>query len=371
MSDIQVHSNWLEIDLGAISANLTQLQRISAVRVMAVVKANGYGHGLVPVARRALDAGAVYCGVARLDEALELRAAGIEAPLHVLGETPSARFAEAIANRVTLTVFQRNQIEPLRAAAGAATAAAKVHLKVDTGMSRLGAQVEQAIGLLRELGGLEGVEVEGIFTHYARADEPQERATEQQEQLFTDLLGEITSAGLRPPLVHAANSAAALTRPSSRFDMVRPGIALYGLHPSPQVRLPSGFQPALRWRARLSQIRQVPAGTGISYGHAYVTQEQGRIGVVPVGYGDGYRRVAGNSVLIGGVEVPVRGRVCMDQMMVDLSAVPGAQVGDEVTLIGEQGEHSLTVDDLAARWSTFNYEVVCGLSGRVPRHYKK
>lgn len=363
-------SNWLEVDLRAISSNIVQLQRMTGVDLMAVVKANAYGHGLVPVARRAVDAGASYCGVARIDEALELRAAGLHSPVLVLGETPAARFDEAIANRVSLTVFREDHVHSLRSTLEHTAGEAVVHLKIDTGMSRLGADVDEALDLLRRLRELDRVQVEGMFTHFARADEPQVAATEDQERLFADLVEEVEAAGLRPPIVHAANSAAALSRPSARFDMVRPGIAIYGLDPSDQVSLPEGFQRALQWKAHLIQIRQVPPGTGISYGHAYVTEEHERIGVVSVGYGDGYRREAGNEVLIRGVRAPVRGRVCMDQIIVDLTSVPEARVGDPVILVGGDPPASLSVDDLAVKWDSLNYEVVCGLNARVPRLYR-
>ncbi len=362
-------SNWLEIDLDAIAENIRRMRAIVGVQLMAVVKANGYGHGLVPVAWRAFEAGASYCGVARLDEAIELRGAGIDSPLLVLGETPTTRFRDAIASRVSFSVFRHDHVEALRSALEGGEDEARVHLKVDTGMSRLGADVDRAFALLRELHALERVQVEGLFTHFARADEPEVGTTEQQERAFTSLLDEITSGGMRPPLVHAANSAAALTRPGSRFDMVRPGIALYGLDPSDRVPLPDGFRPALRWKSRLSQIREISPGTGVSYGHAYAAEGHERIGVVPVGYGDGYRRMQGNEVLVRSVGVPVRGRVCMDQVIVDLTGVPEAQVGDEVVLVGRQGESAIEVDDLAARWNTLNYEVVCGLGERVPRLY--
>jgi alanine racemase len=213
------------------------------------------------------------------------------------------------------------------------------------------------------------VEVEGIFSHLARADETQVAVTEGQERKFNDLLAEIESAGLRPPLAHIANSAAALSRPSSHLDMVRIGMALYGLSPAQEISLREGMQPALSWKARLSHVQSYPPGSGVSYGHAYTTQGDERIGVVPVGYGDGYRREHGNQVLIQGAHVPVVGRVCMDQLMVKLDDVPQAQVGDEVVLIGSQMGGKITVEELASHWGTFNYEVVCGLSARVPRQF--
>lgn len=359
----------MEIDLDAIANNIQRLQKLTDVRVMAVVKANGYGHGLVPVSKKALEAGAAYCGVARVGEALELREAGLEGPVLVLGETPTSCFQKAVQAGVSLTVFAPEQIAELQRVNAGANGKAKVHLKIDTGMSRLGADLEDGFELLQALHQLDGVEVEGLFTHFARADEPQVDVTDRQVALFDELVSEVSSAGLRPPLVHAANSAAALTRPATRYDMVRPGIAIYGMAPSQAVSLPAGFRRALSWKARISQIRTLPPGTGVSYGHAYVTKRKERIGIVPVGYGDGYRREADNEVLIHGRRVPVRGRVCMDQLMVGLDEVPGAAVGDEVVLLGGQGDEIVDASGLARVWDTLNYEVTCGLGARVPRVY--
>jgi alanine racemase len=363
------NSNWLEIDRGAIVENASHLLKLTGVRLMAVVKANGYGHGITEVVRVAVSAGATYCGVARVEEAFELRQAGVEAPIHVLGYTPDEQLADAIGRNVTLTIFHPEQVENLLAAANAAGRSALVHVKVDTGMSRLGAQPAIAYQLLGRLTEAPAIEVEGIFTHFARADETDDPTTTLQERRFLDLLAEIEAAGLRPPLVHAANSAAALTRPSTHLDMVRIGIALYGLDPSNKLPLPEGFQPALAWKAHLTHIQEYPADTGVSYGHVYRTRGEERIGVVPVGYGDGYRREEGNAVLIHGQRVPVVGRVCMDQLMVQLDHVPQAKVGDEVVLLGHQGDEHIRAEEIAERWETINYEVVCGLGARVPRLY--
>jgi alanine racemase len=363
------NSNWLEIDRGAIIENVNQLLKLTGVRLMAVVKANGYGHGITEVVRIAVSAGATYCGVARVEEAFELRRAGIEAPILVLGYTPDKNLVDAIGRNVSLTIFHPEQVEALSAAASVAGRPAIVHVKVDTGMSRLGAPPALAYQLLGRLTETSGVEVEGIFTHFARADEPDDPTTTLQERKFLDLLAEIEVAGLRPPITHAANSAAALTRSSTHLDMVRIGIALYGLNPSPAVPLPDGFRPALTWKAHLTHVQKYPAGTGVSYGHIYKTRGEERIGVVPVGYGDGYRRVKGNTVLIHGRHVPVVGRVCMDQLMVRLDDVPQAEVGDEVVLLGYQGDKHLYAEEIAACWETINYEVVCGLGARVPRVY--
>lgn len=363
------YSNWLEIDLTAIADNVRQCLQRTGVAVMAVVKANAYGHGLVPVARAARRAGAGWCGVARLDEALELRRGGVDGPVLVLGGIPIARMDEAVAAQVSMAVWEAGQVEGAQAAAARSGQPARLHLKVDTGMTRLGIEPAAAPDLARRIAAAPGVEFEGLFTHFARADERDDRPTQAQESLFREVIDGLQAAGLRPRLIHAANSAAGLRRPSAWFDMVRVGIALYGLHPSPECRLPEGFRPALGWKAALTLVRRTPGGRGVGYGHTYVTRREERIGVVPVGYGDGYRRVPGNRVLVGGREVPVVGRVCMDHIMVQLDAVPEASAGDEVVLIGEQGGRRITVDDLAERWGTFNYEVVCGLAARVTRLY--
>ena len=363
------NSNWLEIDRGAIINNLKRMQDLTSVRVMAVVKANGYGHGITQIARVVADAGASSCGVARIDEALELRRGGVEIPIQVLGYTSSDRFVEAVGNNVTLTIFHPEQAKIIGSAASQAGRVANVHVKVDTGMSRLGATPEVAFELIRQLSADKNVFVEGIFTHYACADEPDLPVTEQQEKLFLDLLAELHTAGLRPKIAHAANSSATLTRSSSHFDMVRIGIALYGMHPSPEVLLPSTFKPTLTWKAQLSSTFTLSPGRGVSYGHSYITKEVERIGVVPVGYGDGYRRVPGNEVLIGGKRAPVVGKVCMDQLMVHLGELPEAAIGDEVVLLGTQEEEEITASELAQKWGTINYEMTCDLSARVPRFY--
>jgi alanine racemase len=363
------NSNWLEIDQQLIAKNAAKLIDWTGVRLMAVVKANGYGHGIVDVVRVATAAGASYCGVARVEEAIELRKAGIQDDILVLGYTPDERLRAAIERDITVTMFLQDQVQPLGQAVQDTGKTARVHIKVDTGMSRLGAPVPQAYDLLQELSGVPGVDVEGIFTHFARADEPDDPTTAKQERTFMDLLAEAESAGLRPRIAHAANSAAALTRPSTHLDMVRIGIALFGMSPSPAVKLLDGMRPALAWKARLTHVETYPPNSGVSYGHHYRTAAAERIGVVPVGYGDGYRREPGNRVLIHGQQVKVVGRVCMDQLMVNLDELPQAQVGDEVVLIGQQGDEQISAEDLASRWGTFNYEVVCGLSARVPRMY--
>jgi alanine racemase len=364
------YSSWVEIDLAAIEGNVRAMLHSSGCRrVMAVVKANAYGHGAVPVARTALRGGASWLSVARVEEALELRTAGLDCPILLLGYTPPAKVEAAVANRISLTVWTTEQVEISAAAAKRLGEPARLHLKVDTGMSRLGVQPEEAVDLAHRLMSAPGVMFEGLFTHFARADEPGQPATHQQEDIFNVLIGELERLGLRPPLVHAANSAAGLTHQSAAFDMVRLGIALYGLRPCAHFPLPDDFRPALAWKTVLSHVKLIPPGRGVSYGHTYTTRSDERIGTLPVGYADGYRRTSGNHVLVGGKKAPVIGRVCMDQVMVQLDGVPGARPGDEVVLIGKQGVEHISAEEVADGWGTINYEVACGIGARVPRVY--
>ncbi len=366
-----MYSTWAEIDLGAIKNNIRELIKMTETPVMAVVKANAYGHGAVPVAKAALEAGSSWCAVARVEEAQELRKAGIDAPILLLGHTPAEKYAEMIAQNISLTVWDITQVQQIAKIAEKLGKKAKVHLKVDTGMSRLGAQVDEAGQLAREIASASlFIQFEGIFTHFARADERNPQSADQQEMLFTELLANLEKAGIRPPLIHASNSAASLTRPNARFTLLRFGIAMYGLAPSAEeCPVPPNFLPALTWKSLLSQVKTLPAGRGVSYGHLYTTQRDERIGTVPVGYADGFRRLMGLSVLVGGKRVPVVGRVCMDQIMVQLDSVPEARIGDEVVIIGSQGDLSLSAEEVASTWGTINYEVTCAISVRVPRIY--
>jgi alanine racemase len=362
-------ANWVEIDLSAIEANVRYIKTLSGVAIMAVVKANAYGHGASQVAKAALGAGAVWCGVARIEEALDLRKAGIASPILILGYTPDHQVQQAIEQRISMTVWEPVQIDLAAALARHTGQRAKLQLKVDTGMGRLGADPDQAIRLARALSEAPGVVFEGIFTHFARADERQRATSDRQEAIFRQVLSELHAQDLRPPWVHAANSAAGLTRPSSAFGLIRLGVAMYGLHPSDECRLPPEVRPALAWKSVLSLVKTLPPGSGISYNHEYVTHGYERIGTVPVGYADGFRRTPGSHVLVGGQLVPVVGRICMDQILVQLDCVPQAQTGDEVVLVGQQGEARIEVDDLARAWGTINYDVVCGIGARVPRIY--
>lgn len=362
------YPTWAEVEPSAIESNVRLLTKHTGVQLMAVVKADGYGHGALPSARAALRGGATWLGVARVEEALELREGDIFAPILILGWIPPARMRELAAARVSITVWDPAQIQAA-GEAGVSGEPARVHLKIDTGMSRLGAPPEQGVELARMIASDAGLIFEGIFTHFARADEPAASTTEMQERTFREVVGALQTAGIRPELAHAANSAAALTRPGAGFDMVRTGIAIYGLHPSGECLLPSSFQAALEWKTTLAQVKTLPPGRGVSYGHAYVTEGTERIGTIPVGYADGFRRTGGNVVLVEGRRVPVVGRVCMDQILAQLDEVPNAVEGAEVVLLGGQGEDRISAEEIAQRWGTINYEVVCGIGRRVPRIY--
>ncbi len=369
MRPAHLYSNWAEIDLTAIGGNVRYFSAHTDAVVMAVVKANAYGHGAVPVAQAALKAGASWCGVAQAEEALELRRAGLDCPILVLGFAPEARLAELISRRVSLTVWDAGQLEKASTAARESGRPARLHLKVDTGMGRVGVSPEQAVELARRLADSEGLQFEGLLTHFARADEKDLGPTLNQEHRFRDVLGALEAAGLKPWLIHAANSAATLVRQESHFDLIRVGIAMYGLDPSADCPCPAELRPALAWKSQLTHVKAVPRGSGLSYGHEYITSREETIGTVPAGYADGYRRVGEKVALVGGERVPVVGRVCMDQFMVCLDDVPGAAVGDEVVLLGEQGQVRLSAEEMAQRWGTIVNDVPCSIGGRVPRLY--
>ena len=363
------YSTWVEVDLGAIEENVRYFLQSTGSQVMAIVKAEAYGHGAVQVAKTACNAGASWLGVARAGEALQLRAAGIEAPIFLLGWTPPARIEPLIKADVSMTFWSDAQLTDISRAAEKAGLQANIHLKVDTGMSRVGIKPEEATRLAEEAERNPNVRLEGVFTHFAKADEAEPTPTESQLRIFREIVSSWESSGLRPPLVHCANSAAALGRPEAWYDLVRTGIAMYGLHPSSECKLPGVFRPGLTWKSQLSQVKVLPPGRGISYGHIYTTASEERIGTVPVGYADGFRRVDGNEVLVGGKRVPVVGRVTMDQIMVQLDALPTAVPGDEVVIIGSQGDERISAEDVADRWGTINYEVTSAIMKRVTRIY--
>ncbi len=362
---------WVEIDLNAVANNVQRIAEIVGpkVRIMAVLKADAYGHGAVRIARTALNHGVSYLGVACLGEAEVLREAGIQAPILILGYTPAWQAREAILANTAVTLFSEDVARAFSRAAQELNRPVTVHVKVDTGMGRLGLLPHEVVPFVEFLSGLPGLVLEGIFTHFSTADAADKRYTYHQLAVFRQVLAELEERGYRFPLVHAANSPATLSVPESHFNMVRVGIAIYGLAPSPETPLPPGFRPALSFKTQVAQVKELPPGSYISYGNTYRTQGYERIAVIPVGYADGFRRGPAHwgEVLVKGRRAPIVGRVCMDQTMINVTHIPDVRQGDEVVLIGRQGSEEITVDEVARRLGTINYEVVSEILARVPR----
>ena len=363
------YSNWVEVDLSAIESNVRLITKEKEQKVMAVVKANAYGHGSLKVAKTALKAGAEWLAVARAEEAMELRESGIKQPVLVLGFVPLNWVKLLILSGVSMVAWDIKQIENIAAIAEDINVAAKIHIKVDTGMSRIGVQEADVVKLVRTLKDRSSLIFEGVLTHYACADNYNKDKTIDQINIFEDVLLELAENDSLPNIIHASNSAATLFGYKPAWDMVRLGIAMYGLDPSDRCSFAKELEPALSWKSYLIQVKEVPAGTGVSYGHDYVTKDTQIVGTVSAGYADGYRRHSNNEVLVGGKRVPVVGRVCMDYFMVNLDSVSNASVGDEVVMLGRQGSERITAEELAITWNTINYEVLCGISARVIRKY--
>lgn len=363
---------WLEVDLEAIGRNASRLAALAEpAELCAVLKADAYGHGAGPVAHTVLRNGARRLAVACLSEAEALRSAGVDAPILVLGWTPGWQARQAVAADVTLAVFDEESARHYSDAAGAVGRPLSVHLKVDTGMHRLGVHWTRAVGLARVVASLPGLVLEGVFTHFARADETDPEGTaETRRQLdrFARVLADLRAAGLEPPLVHAANSAGLLRFPEARFTMVRPGIALYGLAPAPGIDI-DGLEPALTWKSQIAQIHRLAPGDAVGYGHTWVATRPSLVATIPAGYGDGFRRAprTWRHVLVRGRPAPVIGRVSMDQSAIDITDVDGVRQGDEVVLIGRQGDATITVADVAGWLGTSVYEVIAEILPRVPR----
>lgn len=359
---------WVEIDLDAIRHNVHQLRRLlpRGVRFMAVIKADAYGHGAVPVARAALAAGAEWLGVALVEEALVLRQAGITAPILVFAplRPEAADLYRQYGLRASVT-----DLAVARAAAGEGRPV-KVHLKVDTGMGRIGVLPDDVPDLLERLRTIPGLEVEGIYTHFSTADDWETDHFEQQRERFSRLLRRLEAAGRRPPLAHMANSAALLRDAGTAADMVRIGAGIYGIVPPQHGLAPVPLRPALAIKAKIVQVRRIPAGWKIGYGATYVAPRPSTLGIVPVGYADGYDRGLSNRahVLIRGRRMPIVGRVCMDQLIVDAGDADIA-VGDEVVLLGRQGQAEISALDLADWAQTIPDEIVSRLGSRLPRRY--
>jgi len=382
--DIMEYPNiWAEIDLAAIAHNVRELRRItpSRARMMAVVKADGYGHGAVPVARTALAAGADMLAVARIDEAIELRQAGLDAPILVFSPTFPDFSEKLITHDLIQSVAGLGAARQLDAVARRCGKTIPIHLKVDSGMGRLGllpdarrvGESMSAVAEVHAITQLKGLRLEGIFTHFAAADERDKGYSHQQLAVFETFLQALVRAGIDCGLRHAANSAAIIDLPASHLDAVRPGISLYGLYPSSDVdHSRIDLKPALALKSRLLQVKAVPAGFKTSYGMTWEAPQPTIIGTVAAGYADGLQRRLSNrgAMLVQGRRAPIVGRVCMDLIMLDIGADATAVAGDEVVIIGRQGEETITADEIADLLGTINYEVVFTNGIRVPRLYR-
>jgi alanine racemase len=380
---------WSEIDLNAISCNVRELRRITSPgsRLMAVVKANGYGHGAVEVALAALKNGADCLGVARMDEGLHLRRAGITVPILILGYTPPEHSQALVAHRLTQTVYTFEAAEALSEAAALLQTRATVHIKVDTGMGRLGLLPDSPrISLLgKHLPGnaqrvvesifrLPHIEIEGIFTHFASADSQDKTYTLQQLERFLEFLDKLKIHGLEFPLRHAANSAALIDLPETHLDMVRPGISLYGFYPSAEVNKERiSLTPAMMLKTRIIHVKMVPAGFHVSYGLTYQTENPTVIATVSAGYADGLNRLLSSrgQMLVRGSRAGIVGRICMDLTLLDVGHVPDVQIGDEVVIFGSQGQEFIPVEEMAQTLNTIHYEIMTSLASRVERVFVK
>lgn len=364
---------WIEVDLGVIARNvrLVRERLPRGIALLAVVKANAYGHGAIPVARTVLDSGAALLGVTCLDEALELRHAGITAGILMLGYAPPEHADLVVEYGIIANCYSADVLDALDRAASKAGAVARVHLKVDTGMGRLGPLPGEFLDLIDRALGLRHVRVEGIFSHLASADDPESAQTARQRAEFERLVAAAARRGLTPRYVHLANSAATISGAAPVGNVVRIGAALYGLHPSARVPCPPGIRPALTFKTRVAQVKDLPAGSAISYGATYVTARDARIAVLQAGYADGLRRSprSWGEALVRGRRAPLVGAVCMDMCMADVTHIAGVGAGDEAVLLGSQGNDHITFEDVARRTGTVNYEVACQLASRLPRMY--
>ncbi len=388
MNNLNHPVTWAEINLGAYAHNIKELKRITRppARLMAVVKANGYGHGAVEVAREALKNGAQYLGVARFNEAISLRKAGLSTPILIFGYSPPDLAPKLIDYELTQTVYSLSTAEALSEQAIRKGKKINVHLKVDSGMGRLGFLLEAinvipndstASNPVREIEAitrLSGLTVEGIFTHFATADSADKTYADLQLDRFMALLHRLQDEGLEPPIRHAANSAALINMPGSHLDMVRPGIATYGLKPSDEVnQRVIDLKPVMTLKSKIIHLKKVPPGFNISYGITFQTKNHTTIATVPVGYADGFNRLLSSRgfMLVHGQRVPIVGRICMDLTMLDVGALSGVRLEDEVVVFGKQVNESITADEIAASIDTINYEVVSTITHRVPRVYLK
>jgi alanine racemase len=365
---------WVEVDLSALAHNVRQIRGLlgSRTALMAVVKADAYGHGATTIAQTALRSGASWLGVATIPEGIELREAGIEAPILVLGATYTAEQIRAIARwrlQPTLCTPKQTLVFADTLARMSATERLSVHLKLDTGMSRLGTPWQEATEFVRLVQRSPQLQIASVYSHLATADDPNPQVMRQQQQRFDSAVAAIRAAGIDPGKLHLANSAATLADRSLHYDVVRVGLAMYGLYPAPHLRQVVDLQPVLQVKARVTQVKTLQPGTGVSYGHSFVADREMQMAVVGIGYADGIPRNLSNrmSALIRGQRVPQIGAITMDQIMLDVSQVPELQAGEVVTLLGQDGKEAISADDWAATLGTISWEILCSFKHRLPR----
>lgn len=365
---------WVEIDLGALSHNIRQLVQFLSPRtqLMAVVKADAYGHGSVTVAQTALESGARWLGVATVPEGIQLRESGIKAPILILGAAHTPEQIQAIAHwklQPTLCSPQQalifsNILETINHGSPL-----PVHIKLDTGMSRLGTNWEDAVEFVQLVKNLPHLNIASIYSHLATADDIDTRFMQEQHKRFEWAIAQIKSIGIHPPCLHLANSAATLTNPALHYDIVRVGLAIYGLYPAPHLQNTINLKPVLQLKARVTQVKTIAAATGVSYGQKFISPHEMRLAVVGIGYADGVTRHLSQKmqVLIRGQRVPQIGTITMDQLMLDVSAIPDLQAGEVVTLLGQQGREQISANDWAEKLNTISWEILCGFKHRLPR----
>jgi alanine racemase len=364
------HRVWAEIDLDAIESNVRALVSLAGdAKLLAVVKGNAYGHGAVAVAKAAIRSGAWGLGVVSLEEGEELRRAGIDAPVLVLGASSPALASRMVAADLRVTIASKAEAEALAAAAKAAGTRARVHLKVETGLNRFGLRPDEVVALAEALRNVGGLEVEGIATHLASVDEGDKTFTYQQYEAFRLCAERLPWV----PLHHLSSTGAVLDLPELRMGLVRTGIGLYGYYPSDEVTRPVTLQPALSLRSRVARVSEVPYGETVGYGRTWVAGHGARVALVMAGYADGVRRVLSNQgvALVRGQRAPFAGRVAMDMLVVDVTQIPDVALDDEVTLIGSQGDESIDADEVGGLSGTISYEVLASVMARVPRFYVK
>lgn len=363
---------WVEIDVAALTYNVRQLKRFLSpqTELMAVVKADAYGHGSVAIARAALQAGANSLGVATIPEGVELREAGIHAPILLLGATNTPEQVRAIAHwHLQPTLCAPKQALIFSETLGQVDTTLPVHLKLDTGMSRLGAPWQEAAEFGRLVQRLPHLQMASVYSHLATADSPDETVMRLQQCRFETAIAAMRAAGVHPPRLHFANSAATLTDPALHYDRVRVGLALYGLHPAPHLKHTLDLKPVMQVKARITQLKTIPPGTGVSYGYRFIADRETAIATVGIGYADGLPRNLSNKMtaLIRGQRVPQVGAITMDQIMLDVSQVPDLHEGDIVTLLGSDGDERISADDWADLLDTISWEILCSFKHRLPR----